>query len=50
VKLVASAFTKAEQEPLYALTFVWLFFVGPGWVSLDHLIVQLLRRQAPGQH
>jgi len=25
------------DEPLYALSFLWLFFSGPGWVSLDHL-------------
>jgi putative oxidoreductase len=34
------------DEPLYALVFLWLFFVGPGWVSLDHLIVRLLKRRA----
>jgi putative oxidoreductase len=38
------------DEPLYALTFLWLFFVGPGWVSLDHLVVRLLRRRLQGQH
>ena len=26
------------DEPLYALTFFWLFVTGPGWVSLDHVI------------
>ncbi len=26
------------SEPLYALCFVWLFFTGPGRVSLDHLL------------
>jgi putative oxidoreductase len=31
-------------EPLYALTFLWLFFSGPGWVSLDHLIFRRLAR------
>jgi putative oxidoreductase len=31
------------DEPLYGLTFLWLFFVGPGRVSLDHLIVRLLK-------
>jgi putative oxidoreductase len=25
------------DEPLYALTFLWLLLSGPGWVSLDHL-------------
>jgi putative oxidoreductase len=34
------------DEPLYALMFLWLFFVGPGWVSLDHLIVRLLKGRA----
>lgn len=26
------------SEPLYALAFLWLFFAGPGRVSLDHLV------------
>jgi putative oxidoreductase len=29
------------DEPLYALTFVWLFFSGAGWLSLDGLLKQL---------
>jgi len=33
------------DEPLYALTFLWLFFSGPGWVSLDHLLGRVLRRK-----
>jgi len=33
------------DEPLYALSFLWLFFSGPGWVSLDHLLDRLLRRK-----
>jgi putative oxidoreductase len=33
------------DEPLYALSFFWLFFSGPGWVSLDHLLDRLLRRK-----
>ena len=33
------------DEPLYALSFLWLFFSGPGWVSLDHLIDRVLRRK-----
>jgi putative oxidoreductase len=37
------------DEPLYALTFLWLFFVGPGCISLDHLAVQLLTRRVSGQ-
>jgi putative oxidoreductase len=44
------------DEPLYALSFLWLFFSGPGWISLDHLLDKALRRkyatelapQAPG--
>jgi putative oxidoreductase len=30
------------DEPLYALGFFWLIFSGPGWVSLDHLLVRWL--------
>jgi putative oxidoreductase len=26
------------SEPLYALCFLWLFFSGPGRISLDHLL------------
>jgi putative oxidoreductase len=33
------------DEPLYALSFLWLFFSGPGWVSLDHLLDRVLRRK-----
>jgi hypothetical protein len=44
------------DEPLYALSFLWLFFSGPGWISLDHILDKMLRRkyatelapQAPG--
>jgi putative oxidoreductase len=32
------------DEPLYALSFLWLFFQGPGRISLDHLLWGLLRR------
>jgi hypothetical protein len=28
------------DEPLYALTFVWLFFSGAGWLSIDGLLKQ----------
>jgi len=35
--------------PLYALSFLWLFFSGPGWVSLDHLLGRVLRRKYAGQ-
>jgi putative oxidoreductase len=34
------------DEPLYALAFLWLFFVGPGKVSLDYLLLRLWERQA----
>ena len=37
------------DEPLYALSFLWLFFSGPGWVSLDHLLGRALRRKYAGQ-
>jgi|SRR5271166_48381 len=30
------------DEPLYALTFVWLFFSGAGWLSVDGLLKQTL--------
>src|SRR5271166_1572740 len=37
------------DEPLYALTYVWLFFSGAGFVSFDYLLKQLgaiaLRRE-----
>src|SRR5260370_40733229 len=29
-------------EPLYALTFVWLFFFGAGWLSVDGLFKEAL--------
>src|SRR5260370_15870717 len=28
------------DEPLYALSFVWLFFAGAGWLSIDGLLKQ----------
>lgn len=28
------------DEPLYALSFVWLFFAGAGWLSIDGLVRQ----------
>jgi hypothetical protein len=31
------------DEPLYALSFLWLFFSGPGWVSLDRLLDKIGR-------
>ena len=34
------------DEPLYALSFLWLFFSGPGPLSLDRLATWLLRRRA----
>lgn len=33
------------DEPLYALSFLWLFFAGPGTVSLDALVTRLVRRR-----
>jgi len=36
------------SEPLYALCFVWLFFSGPGRVSLDHLLSALFERRRRG--
>src|SRR5271168_2892203 len=30
------------DEPLYALSFVWLFFSGAGWLSVDGLFKQLV--------
>jgi putative oxidoreductase len=30
------------DEPLYALAFVWLFFSGAGWLSIDALLRQLV--------
>jgi putative oxidoreductase len=33
------------DEPLYALSFFWLFFSGPGFISLDHLLDKVLRRK-----
>jgi len=30
------------DEPLYALIFVWLFFSGAGWLSIDGLLRQFL--------
>ena len=32
------------DEPLYALSFLWLFFQGPGPVSIDHLLRNVLQR------
>jgi putative oxidoreductase len=33
------------DEPLYALSLLWLFFSGPGWISLDHLVAKVLRKK-----
>ena len=30
------------DEPLYALSFVWLFFSGAGWLSIDGLIKRVI--------
>ena len=37
------------DEPLYALSYVWLGFTGAGAVSLDHLIRLALGRSAPSE-
>jgi len=37
------------DEPLYALSFLWLFFAGPGWVSLDHFLGKALRKRQVAQ-
>jgi putative oxidoreductase len=34
------------SEPLYALSFLWLVFSGPGRASLDHLVWSNVSRQA----
>jgi putative oxidoreductase len=34
------------DEPLYALAFLWLLFVGPGKLSLDHLLSRVGHRAA----
>jgi len=41
LKNVAGLYDFAElDEPLYALSFVWLFFAGAGWMSVDGLVRQ----------
>jgi hypothetical protein len=30
------------DEPLYALSFVWLFFSGAGWLSVDGFLKHLI--------
>jgi putative oxidoreductase len=30
-------------EPLYLVILVWLFFSGPGWLSVDHLVLSQIR-------
>jgi putative oxidoreductase len=35
------------DEPLYALSFLWLVFSGPGKISLDHLVQRLAARRNP---
>jgi putative oxidoreductase len=32
------------DEPLYALSFVWLFFSGAGWLSVDFLLREFVDR------
>src|ERR1700730_13938082 len=35
------------DEPLYALTYLWLLISGPGWVSVDYLISRVLGLNRP---
>ena len=35
------------DEPLYALTYLWLLISGPGWVSVDYLISRAYGLNAP---
>jgi putative oxidoreductase len=30
-------------EPLYLVILIWLFFSGPGWLSVDHLVLSQTR-------
>jgi putative oxidoreductase len=30
-------------EPLYLVILIWLFFAGPGWLSVDHLLLSQIR-------
>jgi len=30
-------------EVLYLLILIWLFFSGPGWLSVDHLVLSQIR-------
>jgi putative oxidoreductase len=35
------------DEPLYALTYLWLLISGPGWVSVDYLINRVFGLNVP---
>src|SRR6266849_1359508 len=35
------------DEPLYALTYLWLLISGPGWVSVDYQISRVFRLNRP---
>jgi putative oxidoreductase len=35
------------DEPLYALTYLWLLLSGPGWVSVDYLLSRTIGRTEP---
>src|ERR1700751_824296 len=35
------------DEPLYALTYLWLLISGPGWVSVDYLINRVFGSNSP---
>jgi putative oxidoreductase len=41
-----SDFTNLD-EPLYALTYIWLLFVGAGWASLDGIIKLAISSMLP---
>jgi len=43
LKQVAGLYDFVElDEPLYALTFLWLMIAGPGYASLDYLVARAL--------
>lgn len=37
------------DEPLYALTYIWLLFAGAGWVSLDGIVKLAISAMLPGR-
>jgi putative oxidoreductase len=47
LKSISSLNDFAEfDEPLYALTYLWLFFSGPGWLSLDAIVKRSFRSRS----